>query len=560
MGTDKGATDADDTAVGTMTASEPGNLKHLVQPTRWLVPLLGCVLSGLLLTGAFAPFEQPFLAWLAFVPLLLMPVPRRWPQRVVCGYALGLSHFLTSLAWLNTIGFAAGVLLGLVCAVFPLVWYLFYTAVFDLLLLRPARPPDWDGNSRLADGVASVPLSAARYALLVAFLPAAWVAAEWVRAWVFSGFSWNQLGVSQWQHLRLLRLTSWTGVYGISFLAVVVNVVVAWILIARWQRLRHGGDHQVPWPAVAALGVVLPTIMLTAAGPKSPGQPSHYLRVAAVQGNIPQRREFTQQDLQEILPVYENLTRAAATTDPDLVVWPETAVPAALFWNADYAAVMSRLFGDLQLPMLIGSLDFRTEPDSTDPADARTYNSAFLFAADGTLLDRYDKVHRVPFGEFVPFGDALPWLVSWIGMGRGLTPGTGFNLLPLPKETYAGVNICYEDAYPGISHAFVRRGANLLMTLTNDAWYAESAGARQHMVHAVLRAVENQRPLFRAGNNSDTCLIMPWGEVRDVLADPDTGNRFVRGTRTYQIPVWNDLPITFYTRHGDWFADRKSVV
>jgi apolipoprotein N-acyltransferase len=116
------------------------------------------------------------------------------------------------------------------------------------------------------------------------------------------------------------------------------------------------------------------------------------------------------------------------------------------------------------------------------------------------------------------------------------------------------VSICYEDVFATISRQFVRRGADLLITLTNDAWYAESSGSRQHMVHAVFRAAENRRPLLRSGNNSDTCLILPNGKVTGLLYDPQTGNRFLRGAKPYAIPVRPDLGLTFYCRYGDLFA------
>jgi apolipoprotein N-acyltransferase len=177
-----------------------------------------------------------------------------------------------------------------------------------------------------------------------------------------------------------------------------------------------------------------------------------------------------------------------------------------------------------------------------------------LLDAETKVLDHYDKIHRVPFGEYVPFSRYLPWLVKWIGMGRDLTPGTEHTVFDLPKGVRAGVNICFEDAFAGISRAFVQRGANVLVTITNDAWYAESSGSRQHLLQAVFRAAETRRPLLRSGNNSDTCLIMPDGSITNLLCNPDTGNPFYRGAGVYDVPVWADPPTTFYTRHGDLFA------
>ncbi len=139
-------------------------------------------------------------------------------------------------------------------------------------------------------------------------------------------------------------------------------------------------------------------------------------------------------------------------------------------------------------------------------------------------------------------------------MGRGLTRGREHTVFPFGEHARIGMNICYEDVFPEISRAAVLRGANVLMTITNDAWYWETAGSRQHTINAVFRAVETMRPFFRSGNNSDTCLVMPDGTIRDRVVDPATGNPFVRRAAVIEVPVYADPPITFYTRYGNLFA------
>jgi apolipoprotein N-acyltransferase len=527
-----------------------GNLRRLVGPGYLAAVIILPILSGLLLSAAFAPLEWDWLVWVGLLPLLLLPVPRRLGKRLLVGYLFGLAHFLTSLYWLNTIGFAAGVLLALFCAVFPMCWYLVAAALSTALQPRPANPverppfppPLLHDQSRFGS------------VALVLLLPAAWVTLEWLRSWVFTGFSWNQLGVSQWQRLALLRLTCYTGVYGLSFLVLAVNAGLAWIVYAWHQRLWHGRSRRVPWPVVVIIVCLVP-VWVVIRQPLTLGAPDTYLTVAGIQGNIPQNRQWSPEQLDFSLEVYDRLTRvAAAGTAPQLIVWPETAIPAPVRGNRQYAEVMYRLFKDLQTPMLIGSIDYRPPFSDAELEQYLSFNTAFLFDGRGNITDSYDKIHLVPFGEFVPFAEFLPWLEEWIGMGRGLTGGTAYTVMQVPGGIRAGVNICYEDAYPYISRNFVQRGADLLMTLTNDAWYAESAGSRQHMVHAVLRAVENRRPLFRSGNNSDTCLILPNGEVAGLLYDPGSGSRFVRGFRVYEVPVWRDAGFTFYSVYGDVFA------
>ena len=498
------------------------------------------------------------MGWIFLLPLLCVAPPPGARGRALLGYAFGLAHFLPSLAWLNEIGFAAGVLLALICALFPMLWYMIVLGIVDAL--RPAGKP----GSPPAPPSPPIALSGAlNQCLFTLGAASAWVALEWTRGWIFTGFPWNQIGVSQWRRLTLLQLTTVTGVYGLSFLLLAFNVAFACTVYDWYRSFRAGkASRRLSWPLGLVVVLLLPTLWIAARTPRLPS-PDQALRVFAVQGNIAQCRAFTQEQLQLSFDVYMDLTRQAVpTTRPDLVIWPETAIPAPLY-NEQYRTLLGKLLAETQTPMLIGAVDFRRSPAATtneasvDGEDnVRGFNSAFHITPDGGVADHYDKIHLVPFGEFTPLESVLPWLSNIIGMGRSLTPGTEFTVFSLPNGARAGVNICFEDVFTSISRGFVKRGANVLMTLTNDAWYAESSGSRQHMLHAVFRAVEHRRPLFRSGNNSDTCLILPNGRVTDLLEDPVTGNRFVRGSRTYSIPVWdsNTLGMTFYTRHGDVFA------
>lgn len=544
---------------------EPGaNLRFWVSWRRRLLEIGGAAISGLLLSAAFPPVENAGLAWFAFIPLLLLPIPRVLRRRFIIGYAFGFAHFVTSLWWLNEVGFGAGVLLAAVCALFPMLWYLLFCAFGSALpgiklnASRTIQPP----RHFFAAGALPVALGA----LLLA---AGWCGLEWIRSWLFTGFSWNQLGISQWRHAVLLKLSAFTGVYGLSFLIVFVNFVLGWMLISWIARFRGRPHRGVPWPPALAILAFLPVLAITFTTRSLP-EPDRYLRVAGIQGNLTQRREWNPELLQEAIEVYDALSVQAASSvhgSLDLIVWPETALPAPVQWNDKAAQMVKRVIRKTKTHLLIGSLDFRRPPaasntsrEEENTADYAMTNSALLINPDGEVLDYYDKIHRVPFGEYVPFGKYLPWLVEMIGMGRDLLAGAEYTILKLPRHVKAGVNICYEDAYPGISRAFVERGANLLFTLTNDAWYAKSSGARQHFTHAVFRAAENRRPLFRAGNNSDTCLIWPNGKIEGLLYDPVTGSRFIRGYRVYDVPVWDELPTSFYTEYGDWFAQSCAII
>jgi apolipoprotein N-acyltransferase len=523
---------------------------------RSALRFLAAIASGLLLSAAFPPVEFPLFAWIAFVPLLLVPAPPTFLRRLGLGWVFGFAHTLTNFFWLNTIGFGAGVLLALIMACYPMLWYGLFTTLLQIWCEErdDARPqPGLGGLRRPSRQVAAMLLGAAL-----------WVALEWVRSWLFTGLPWNFLGVSLWQSPALLRVCAYTGVYGLSFLVVAVNLAVAARLHEFYRAWRDGRRAGYSWPLVILILLFLP-VLATRWTVKPLPEPDRTLRVLAVQGNIPQCREWTEEEFQTSLDVYTSLTRDhASVANVDLVVWPETAVPAPLGYPP-YLKAIRELQEYTRIPLLLGTVDYRSNPaipkvpGEESPPDL-SFNSAMLLDAKTKALDYYDKIHRVPFGEYVPFSRYLPWLVNMIGMGRDLTPGTEYTVFELPKGVRAGVNICFEDAFAGISRAFVQRGANVLVTITNDAWYAESSGSRQHLLQAVFRAAETRRPLLRSGNNSDTCLILPDGSVTNLLCDPDTGYPFYRGAGVYDVPVWDELPTTFYTRHGDLFADLCAIV
>ncbi len=520
--------------------------------------LAAAVVSGLLLSAVFPPLEWAWAAWFALLPILAAPIPRRFTRRLLVGYVFGLSHFATSLYWLNEVVFFAGYLLSIYCAFFLLAWYLLFADVVTFFLSREGKST---ANLSVSGRIYISGLSALSFMLAGLLIALGWVGLEWVRSWLFTGFPWNHFGLSQWQNPGLLQTTTVTGIYGLSFLLIMANLALLWIAVSHWHRWagRGGGTMQFPWPVAAALLVLAPSLYLMYRGREKLEAPDARLEIAAVQGNLPQARVWTEGQLEKAIRVYEGMSREAARVDPDLIVWPETAVPAPAFYNPDYQQMLERLTTDIQTPLLFGNMHMEPvhslEPEKGMEVETyNDFNSVFLLDREGRVMEYYYKVRLVPFGEYVPMGDILPFLHDLIGMGRDLSAGREYTLFELREGIWAGVNICFEDVFPQVSSNFVLRGANLLMTLTNDAWFAESPGSRQHMTHAVVRAVENRRPLMRSGNSSDTALIMPNGEVRGLLYDHETGDRFIRDWRKYTVPVWFDLGTTFYTRHGNVFA------
>ncbi|MBO4619457.1 MAG: apolipoprotein N-acyltransferase [Victivallales bacterium] len=533
---------------------------HLLRKLRW-ARLGAALLSGLALSCAFAPLEWWWMAWLAFLPLLVLPTPQsRW-ERLGVGMIFGYSHFATALHWLNTVGFGAGWLLAVYCALYPAVWYYLYSAVLWSLKPRESLSEEQSETELASAHRAGAALWQLRYRVAVgvaALAAAIWTALEWVRSWLFTGFPWNQLGISQVE--TIFAFPAWDfGIFFISFLILFTNG----LLILAVAFLLHSSRRYIPL-LVSLAWIVLWVAMLF---PLAAASPSHSerlkgttLRILAIQGDVPECRDWNEQIFDMAWNRYADLTReafrACAENPPDLILWPEGALPAPITY-APYATRLRKLLQELKTPILLGALDIRPQPGDP-PEEAPVFNTAFLLDADSPILanpyaDRgeyYDKIHRVPFGEYVPFGKYFPWLVDAIGMGRDLTPGQNYKLFEI-KGVKIGVNICFEDAFPEISRRFAQDGADLLITITNDCWYRQSSGARQHRNHAVFRAIETHRSLLRSGNNSDTCLISKRGWIRDPICGPD-GSAFGPGWHLYEL---NDTHFATTSRvSGNLFA------
>ena len=486
------------------------------------------------------------MAWLAFIPLLALPTPKNRWERLGVGLLFGYSHFATALHWLNTVGFGAGWLLAAYCALYPAAWYYLYSTVLWALKPRESLSEEQTKEElatshRIGAGLLHLP--SYRVAVgVVALAAASWTALEWVRSWLFTGFPWDQLGISQVGTLFCLPAFHF-GVYAVSF--TIIFTIGLLILAVSFPLRGHHRRYVAPllfllWVAVWAQ-LFLPIVSMA---PRRP--PPHLqgttLRILAIQGDVPECREWNEQIFDMAWNRYADLTRegfrACTENPPDLILWPEGALPAPITY-APFAMRLKKLLQELHTPILLGALDIRPQPGQA-PEEAPVFNTAFLLDENSPILtspyaDRgeyYDKIHRVPFGEYVPFGKYFPWLVDAIGMGRDLTPGQNYKLFEV-KGVKIGVNICFEDVFPEISRRFVEDGANLLITITNDCWYLKSAGARQHLNHAVFRTLENHCTLLRSGNNSDTCLIDD-GWTHDPITGPD-GSAFGPGWHLYEL-------------------------
>jgi apolipoprotein N-acyltransferase len=494
--------------------------KRLAKPDNrggtWREYLLA-LLSGVLLALSFPKADFSVLAWFAFVPLLLAIAKKRPQAAFRLGFVCGLTAYGGILYWLNIVMTLYGNLpwLASFCLFLILAGYM---AIYVGLTAMLVRKGEISGISTLLS------------------FPFLWVGFEFLRSFLLTGFPWAILGYSQYRILPLIQIADITGVYGLSFLIVLANVVLL--------RIIKGAVMKGPsiYPAKSAALLVALLLLTLGYGfmrlnSVEKGAP---LKVALIQGNIPQDVKWDPAFQESTIAVYERLTRKACAGGVGLVVWPESAVPFYFQDDLKYASRIKRVAADVKSFLVTGSPAYDNEGGSI-----KYRNSAYLLSPSGEVLGRSDKVHLVPFGEYVPLSRLLPFVHKLVvGIGD-FSPGAGTFPLSIDKGNL-GVLVCFEGIFPELSRGYVRAGSRLLVNITNDAWYGRSSAPYQHLSMTVFRAVENRVPLVRAANTGITAIIDSRGHIRGMTQ---------LFNETYLVgEVRMGEGDTVYTRYGDVFA------
>jgi len=363
--------------------------------------------------------------------------------------------------------------------------------------------------------------------------PVFWVATELLRRYVLSGFPWVLLGYSQASVVPVLQLASVAGVYGLSALVMLASVSLAYAAVGR-------GRVRVLAPA-AGFAVVA---VVAAAGwwRVADGGLVHQgagLRVALVQGNIPQDEKWDAGHAGRILETYLSLSRDAAAGGARLVIWPESATPFYFDYDAAGNAALRSLARSTGVYLLFGTDQFEPGPPR------QIFNSALMLDPSGMMVAAYRKMHLVPFGEYVPLKRLLFFAAPLVEAVSDFSPGTEAVVMPIGQNRLSTA-ICYEVVYPDLIGAFTARGSQLLTTITNDAWYGRTSAPHQHFWQAVVRAVEQGRYLVRAANTGISGIVDPYGRV---VARSDLFERTVVQGDVRFLDVR-----TVYGRTGDAFA------
>ena len=516
-----------------------------IHSSAWLLVVLSSLLQVLIfpLAGLY------ILSWVAFAPLIVALLRARPAgaleidgsvnlqaakpgQAFLLAYTSGILWYAGTCYWIYDTMHEHG---GLSAPVALLALFLFclylglYHGLFGLLLSLAVGPGRDDRRALLAT-------------------PFLWVAVELARTRI-TGFPWDLLGTAQVDNISLSRITTWTGVYGVSFEIMLVNVAVAAAFLVPRKRRSTLLIASLTAAAVLQAGRLVDAPALSA---------DHVALL--VQENIPVDATWTrdtfERTLRELAELSEKVSASDASAAPgstpgkvDLIVWPESPAP---FYTSDplFRDPVSQMAREARSWVVTGAIGSTPAMQSGRSA-SQVFNSAAVISPAGDWTARYDKVHLVPFGEYLPF----PRLLAFAG---GLTKevgefDAGASRAPLDAgNTRLGIFICYESVFPDEVRQFADQGAQVLVNLSNDGWYGDSGAYAQHLNQTRMRAIENDRWILSATDTGVTASIDPYGRTVARLPRKERG--------ALVAPYALTSVTTFYTRHGDWFACLCAII
>jgi apolipoprotein N-acyltransferase len=465
--------------------------------------LLSLVSGALLVLSLPKPDLYP-LAWIALVPLFfVVATARSVAQTVLASYLAGVVFFCGICYWITeTMSIYGGLSLPSAIGVGAL-FALSYALYFVLFAL-------------------GLHLALKKFALAGLFFAAPlWVTVEWLRSILFSGFPWMLSGYALVPYAGILQMAAWTGVYGLSFLAAFVNSLIVYSFLRRSKGT-----------AAAAAAIVLVSWFLPVLGRTNAGDS---VAVRLVQTDISLDQPWKQPDSDQLMDELGALSTRDSGT-PRLVVWPETPAPFYLT-DEGFRTRMRQIARKLGAYFLVGYIDAAGNEPS---------NSAALLSPDGVRLSRYDKMHLVPFGEYVPLKKLFFFAESLTRQVGEFVPGTQYTISQMDGHKISTA-ICYESIFPDLVRQFPKKGSELLVVITNDGWFGQSSAPYQHLRMGVVRSVENRRWMVRTANTGISAIIDPYGKIE---AETPIGERMILdGSARFR----NDR--TFYTEYGDVFAD-----
>lgn len=474
------------------------------------------LISGILIVFSFPKFGNGLVIWFALVPLLLGVKGKPVKIAIRDGFIAGFIANLGILYWITYVivnfGYLPlyiGILVTALLAGYLSLYYICFTGVIVYMEKK------------------GIPFSLSA--------PSLWTILEYFRSILLTGFPWENIAYSQYLNRYIIQIADITGIYGISWLIVFTNTVICSIILRKKQRDLLLKELPV-CILIITLVIIYGNFRIKDIELKIKEAPEIDLTI--IQGNIDQNIKWNSHYQEETIRIYEELSLQSGAND--LIIWPETAAPFYFQQSTPLQETVKRIPIQSNSSLIFGSPSY----EKTN-GDISYMNSAFIINSKGMIMGRYDKVHLVPFGEYVPLKDYLPFIKK-IAFGIGdFKAGKGY--YPLTDNRYKfGVLICYEAIFPEAASEYKKRKVDFLVNITNDAWFARTSAPYQHLSMTVLRAVENRLYLARAANTGISAIIDPTGKI---ISKTDL---FLRAILKGKVKSIDEE--TYYSAYGNVFV------
>ncbi|KWT84425.1 apolipoprotein N-acyltransferase [Candidatus Magnetominusculus xianensis] len=482
------------------------------------------VFTGVLLYLSFPMPDISFLAWVALVPLLYTILHSNGHKySFKAGAAAGVVYFFLTQYWISHSIHNYGRLplpLSLSAVLLLSAYQSIYTGLFGMalhLFIKRTKVP------------------------VYICAPSLWVGLEYFRGTLFTGFPWSFLGYTQYKVLPLIQIADITGVYGVSFLIVFFNAIIADFIIkdkiSFFKRL-------MPF---ALFAVVIAAVLMYGYRRLNMSVNSKLVRVSVIQGNVAQEAKWDKKFTADILNSYKTMTKKAADDGAKLVVWPESSLPFLFGSDKVLTEELISFQKGLGIYLVLGTDLVK------DYANGRytLTNSAVVLEPGGKILNIYDKIHLVPFGEYVPLRNVLFFIDKLVTGIGDFKQGNALTVVKTPLGDFAAP-ICYEIAFPELVGAFYKYGGDFIVTITNDAWFGRTSGPYQHFIMAVFRAVESRKPVVRSANTGVSGFIDSTGAI--------TAKSEIFEKAVLTKDIYTNQTITFYSLFGSVFAYVCNVI
>ena len=465
------------------------------------------IFSGLITGISHQPWHLGILAYIGFVPFIHILLNHNANDDFRLGYIFGITHNFISFYW---IGFNSG----------ASFWVVFLSLIAAVLYL---------GIFWAIAGWVFGKLKT--YKNKLALFPFLIVSMEWIRSFGPMGFPWGNLVLSQLDFLPLLQIIEITGTYGITLYIISINVIL-YIMIKEFNLNKH--------LAIFTFLFIISLWIIGGYRMKQFNNSTQKINIAILQPNIDPNAKWEYDKKKETIAYMDSLHEVAIELNPDLILFPETALPAYLRLNHRIRNMIQKKVDSSGIPVLTGTVDM-----SISPEGEKVYYNSAMFLLPGHDYKIYNKLHLVPFAEYIPMSKVLPSLKK-LNFGQGnFSHGTDYTMFKWKNVIFSNL-ICYESSIPNIVRKFVENGADMITIQTNDGWLGKSAGPYQHYDIARLRAIENRVPIVRSANTGISGLILANG--RSVDKQP------MERSLVFMVSVPLNPSGSFYSQYGDVFA------